>query len=83
MKIIEIVRNYLIIDNMTNEILDWFDNLVVAKQAVKERYPEDRIVRGVCYVYENGEATPWSCGKTFYDAERNLKRGVYDNWKEY
>jgi len=78
-----ITKIFLIVDNETNEVLDWHDELKVAKQAIKERYPDDRIVRAVCEEYDNGDCSPWSCGKTFAEAERNLKKGIFDNQEDY
>ena len=77
------VKNYLIVDNETNDLLGWYDSLKVAKQAIKERYPNDRIVRAVYYEYENGDASRWACGADFEQAKRNFNKHIFDNWSEF
>lgn len=84
----ELIKTYLIVDNCTNEVLDFYDvdgdarlTLSLAKQCIKD-YPEDRIVRAVC-IQSGGWQSSWSCGKTFKDAEANFKRGISDNWADF
>ena len=85
----ELIKTYLIVDNHTNEVLDFYDvendarvTLSLAKQCIKERYPEDRIVRAVC-IRSGGWQSSWSCGKTFRDAESNYKKGITHNWEDF
>lgn len=85
----ELIKTYLIVDNRTNEVLDFYDvendarmTLSLAKQCIKEHYPEDRIVRAVC-IQSGGWQSSWSCGKTFRDAESNYKKGITHNWKDF
>ena len=85
----ELIKTYLIVDNCTNEVLDFYDvdgdarlTLSLAKQCIKERYPEDRIVRGV-YLHSGGWKSSWACGRTFKGAERNYKVGNFDNWADF
>ena len=82
-------RAYLIIDNETNELLDFYYDygnpsytLRVAKAAIKERYPNDRIVRGVC-IHTPDYISRWACGKTFAEAEKNFRNGAKDNWRDF
>lgn len=83
-------KAYLIIDNETNEILyqhyfygDARSEIAIAKTLIKERYPDDRIVRAVCHFVIGGRISNWSCGKTFAEAEKNLKKGIFDNWADF
>lgn len=85
----ELIKTYLIVDNQTNEVLDFYDvendarvALSLAKQCIKECYPEDRIVRAVC-IQSGGWQSSWSCGKTFRDAESNYKKGITHNWRNF
>lgn len=79
------MRTYLIVGNTTNEIYDAISadyTLAYVNREVKrnEEYHEEpcRIVRAVCDPVSDD--CPWSCGKTFAQAEANFKKGVFDNW---
>ena len=83
----ELIKTYLIVDNRTNEVLDFYDvendarmTWSLAKQCIKERYPDGRIVRAVFNPWLfGGWWSSWSCGKTFRDAESNYKKGITHN----
>ena len=86
---VEFIKTYLIVDNRTNEVLDFYDvkndarmTLGLVKRCIKEDYPEDRIVRAVC-IQSGGWQSSWSCGKTFRDAESNYKKGITHNWADF
>lgn len=81
---------YLIVDNETDEVLahhyvygDARSEISVAKTLIKERYPTDRIVRAVCEFMIGGRISEFACGKTFAEAESNLKKGIVGNWADF
>lgn len=82
------MRTYLIVGNVTNEIYDEIGAdfiLAYANREAKrcaEYYEEPcRVVRAVCDPESND--SPWSCGKTFAQAEANYRKGICDNWNEF
>ena len=83
-KLLEIEHWWLVIDNTDNEPLAWYQSYQLAKASLKYRYIEGcRLVRGVCGIYDNGDASPWSCGASWSDAKKNFKNAIFDNFKDY
>lgn len=80
-----LIKAYLVVDNITDEIQEEGNSTLAEARAWIKRNCEPgeaRVVRAVAEQYgENLQ--PWSCGATFAEAERNNRNGIYDNWNEF
>lgn len=73
---------YLVVDEY-NEVLCWYESRALANYSLKYRYQGCRVVPAVCETFENGECSPWSCGRTITEAKKNYSLGIFDNWANY
>lgn len=78
----EIQNWYLIVDNEHQEVLDWKEKKADANYLLRHRYYDCRIVCACC-AEDDDYSSPWACGKTFAEARKNLKAGIFDNWMDY